>query len=293
MTSSPTQTSGPRTVTIHANGLDFWCLESGTGPLVLCLHGFPDTPWGFRYLVDHLAKAGYRAVAPVNRGYAPGAMPAEDDFFAATLARDALAIMDALGAPTATIIGHDWGAATAYALAEIAPERVESLVAMSVPPTPIARPTRTWLSMVLLFQLTGVAGWLLRRNGGTMIKRIYRGASPQWRFADEDTAPARQAACAPRGTWGMLGPYRALFKSMRLGTRRSEKKSQTKQLPMPALLILGDADPVFPASTLDHFAKVCSSHAETLLVAGAGHFPHRERPKEVASAITDFLRTAR
>ncbi len=73
---------------INANGLDFTYLEEGSGPLALCVHGFPDSPYSFRHLMPELAKAGYRAVAPFIRGYAPTAIPENGDYSAKTRAAD-------------------------------------------------------------------------------------------------------------------------------------------------------------------------------------------------------------
>src|SRR5437660_10618025 len=103
---------------ITANGVDFAYLAEGAdrdGPLALCLHGFPDTAWGWRYLLPELAAAGYRAVAPFLRGYAPTSVPADGRYQVGALASDAIALHDALGGDErAVLIGHDWGAMTPY-----------------------------------------------------------------------------------------------------------------------------------------------------------------------------------
>ena len=83
---------------VNANGINFHYLEMGHGPLALCLHGFPDHAWSFRHLLPDLAAAGFRAVAPFMRGYAPTTAPADGRYHTALLARDAVALIDALGA---------------------------------------------------------------------------------------------------------------------------------------------------------------------------------------------------
>src|SRR5580765_7671841 len=121
---------------VEANGLDFGYLEAGTGPLALCLHGFPDSAWGFRHLLPALAAAGYRAVAPFQRGYAPTAVPADGRYQTGMLAMDAIGLHEALGGDgDAAIIGHDWGASGTYAAAVHAPERWRKVVTMAVPPS--------------------------------------------------------------------------------------------------------------------------------------------------------------
>src|SRR3954469_25253216 len=100
---------------VRANGLDFAYLEAGEGPLALCLHGFPDSAWTWRHLLPELADAGFRAVAPFMRGYAPTAVPADGRYQTAALGLDACALHEALGGDAdAVIVGHDWGAMATY-----------------------------------------------------------------------------------------------------------------------------------------------------------------------------------
>src|SRR5262245_40785184 len=95
---------------LRANGVEFHYLEIGTGPLALCLHGFPDSPWTYRYLLPELAGAGYRAVAPFMRGYAPTEIPVDGRYQTSSLAADVVALHGALGGDAhAALIAHDWG----------------------------------------------------------------------------------------------------------------------------------------------------------------------------------------
>src|SRR5215813_8273648 len=113
-----------RSTTVRANGLEFGLLEAGSGPLALCLHGFPDTARTWRHLLPVLAGAGFRAVAPFMRGYAPTAVPTDGGYGVGALAADAVALHEALGGGReAVLIGHDWGAEAAYAAAARAPGR--------------------------------------------------------------------------------------------------------------------------------------------------------------------------
>jgi pimeloyl-ACP methyl ester carboxylesterase len=95
---------------VRARGLEFPTLEAGAGPLVLCLHGFPDHSGSFRHQLPALAAAGFRAVAPTMRGYAPSAIPADGVYQTAALAEDAVAMIAELGYDEAIVFGHDWGA---------------------------------------------------------------------------------------------------------------------------------------------------------------------------------------
>ena len=98
-----------QTRTITANGIQFHCLEAGTGPLVLCLHGFPDNAHTYHTLLPSLAEAGFYAVAPFMRGYAPTSASPDGRYQSVQLAQDAVALISALGAERADIVGHDWG----------------------------------------------------------------------------------------------------------------------------------------------------------------------------------------
>src|SRR5258708_15725597 len=92
---------------IQTNSVDFHYLEIGTGPLVLCLHGFPDNAFTYRYLGPVLAEAGFRVVAPFMRGYAPTSRPQDERYQSIFLAQDAVALIAALGAVRAHVVGHD------------------------------------------------------------------------------------------------------------------------------------------------------------------------------------------
>src|SRR5580693_2999032 len=94
---------------VDANGLNFGYLEDGSGPLVLMLHGFPDTAHTWDFVRPRIAAKGYRAVSPFMRGYHPTEAPTRDAD-QETLAADVLALVTALGATEAVVVGHDWGA---------------------------------------------------------------------------------------------------------------------------------------------------------------------------------------
>ena len=125
---------------VDTNGLRFAYLEDGSGPLVLMLHGFPDTAHSWDDLRPRIAAKGYRAVSPFMRGYHPTAVP-DRDADQETLARDALALIEALGADDAIIIGHDWGASAAYGAAGLGPERVKKLFAIGIPHPATLKPS--------------------------------------------------------------------------------------------------------------------------------------------------------
>ncbi len=118
---------------IQANGLSFHVADEGEGTPVILLHGFPDSSSLWRHQFPALAAAGFRVIAPDTRGRGRSDRPEMvEDYLITTLAADVTGIMDALGIERAHLVGHDWGAATAWFVATLAPERVDHLVALSL-----------------------------------------------------------------------------------------------------------------------------------------------------------------
>src|SRR5262249_43916404 len=125
--------NGAALVSIEVGGLDFVVDDAGDGPAVLLLHGWPDSRRLWRDQLPALHAAGFRTIAPDLRGFGDSAKPTGVEAYALRLiVGDVVGIMDALGVASAHVVGHDWGAAVAWALAAFAPERVERLVALSV-----------------------------------------------------------------------------------------------------------------------------------------------------------------
>ena len=109
--------------TVRANQLTFEYLTQGDGPLALCVHGFPDSPYSYRYLLPALAEAGYRVVAPFNRGFAPTELPADrHHIHSSMMAADQIALHEAQHSD-AVLIAHDWGAVGAWGAAGKEPSR--------------------------------------------------------------------------------------------------------------------------------------------------------------------------
>ena len=154
------------------------------GRLVLLLHGFPQTAWSWRLVMPLLVEAGCRVVAPNQRGYSPGARPLEvDSYRMPHLVDDVLGMLDTLGAPRADVVGHDWGAAVAWQLAGLHPDRVRTLTAVSVP-HPLAfidalrtdDDQRSRSQYMKLFRVEGKAEEVLLRKGDGGLRTFFGGA---------------------------------------------------------------------------------------------------------------------
>jgi pimeloyl-ACP methyl ester carboxylesterase len=177
---------------VEANGLNFGYLEDGSGPLVLMLHGFPDTAHTWDDLRPRIAAQGYRAVSPFMRGYHPTAIP-DRDADQETLARDPLALIEALGASEAVIIGHDFGAGAAYGAAALGPDRVTKLFVLAIPHPATLKPSlkKLWgVRHFATYKLPGAAN-RFARNDFAALPKICRRWSPDWRPDPNEFDPVR------------------------------------------------------------------------------------------------------
>ncbi|GAA3661463.1 alpha/beta hydrolase [Nonomuraea antimicrobica] len=189
--------------TLDVRGLRMHVAEAGTGPLVLLLHGWPESWYSWRHQLPALAAAGYHAVAPDQRGYGDTDVPDRvEDYTIEHLTDDVVALMDALGEERAVVAGHDWGALVGWELAKMQPDRVEALAALSIPdrfadPADPADPAATPIAelraalgesfYIVHFQQPGVAdaafAAALRADPERLVRRLlYTGSGdgPGW-----------------------------------------------------------------------------------------------------------------
>jgi pimeloyl-ACP methyl ester carboxylesterase len=283
---------------VSANGVDFAYLSQGEGELALCLHGFPDWPGIYGTLMPALAQAGYRAVAPYMRGYAPTAIPADGRYQTAALAQDAVALIGALGAESAVLIGHDWGAAAAYGAAILAPQRVRRLVAAAVPFGPslpmslIANPAqqkRSWYMYLLISPLGEVA---LSYGDFGLIDRLWADWSPGF----EPDAAYRAALKNIFRQPGVAAAAASYYKHTFLAELQDPALAELQQaigggtIAVPTLYLHG-ADDGCVGADITPDAERFSAGLETVCVPGAGHFLLLERPEITNPRILEFLRT--
>lgn len=280
---------------VLANGIEFACLEAGAGPLVLCLHGFPDTAWSFRDLLQHLADAGFHAVAPFMRGYAPSAVPDDGDYSVATLGRDVAALVEALGEKEAMVVGHDWGAAAAYAAASLAPHRVTRIVAAAVPPVRrfLFSPTRRQLRAshyMFKFQLPVWPERRIRENGFEWLMNLAQSWSPGWEIPARYSEPVKAAFTNPARLHAALGYYRAM---PRLLFTRAAWQRLLQPVPVPARVIFGEQDCCILPEMFRDLGPYFAAEWDCVGVAGAGHFMHLETPVAFATKVIEFLTPGR
>jgi pimeloyl-ACP methyl ester carboxylesterase len=311
-----------RSRTIETQGIDLEVWEQGEGPLVLLLHGFPESAHSWRHQMAALAAAGYHAVAPNQRGYAHSDRPeAIEAYDLVTLAGDAVGVLDAFGAEQAVVVGHDWGAPVAWHTALLHPERVRGVVGLSVPhggrasSPPLARLQSTFKDVffyILYFQEPGVAEAELEADVRKSLRSFYysasgdaperTGFSPHPKtsklldtMVDSEKLPAwLSEADLDRYTQefqhsGFRGPLNWYRNFDRTWERTAALAG--KKIEQPALFIAGERDPVLAWSkgSLDRMRGVCPNLRESLILPGVGHWVQQERPAPVNAALLRFL----
>ena len=306
---------------IQANGLRMHIIDEGTGPLVVLLHGFPELSSTWHHQIRALTDAGYRVVAPDQRGYGQTDCPEREDAYTQLhLVGDVIGLLDALGEARAVVIGHDWGAPVAWNAALLRPDRVRAVGGLSVAPRPRAAfPPTTAMRRAfgdsyyqLYFQQPGVAERDFSDDVRTGLRKMIHAASgdvppdQRWQpvlrgarffdgMPDPGAAPAwlgearldeLTEAFTRTGFRGGLNWYRNLDRSWELmGAFAGFTIRQ------PALFITGDADPGYPASrpAIDALPQTLPALRKSLVLAGAGHWIGEERPEEVKAALLGFL----
>src|SRR3954471_5273032 len=313
--------------TVETNGIHMHIAEAGSGPPVLLCHGFPESWYSWRHQLGALAAAGFHAVAPDMRGYGQTERPeAIDQYTLLHLVGDMVGLLDALGAETAVIAGHDWGAPVAWHAALLRPDRFPAVVGLSVPyrPRGQARPTTVMpqtddaVFYQLHFQTPGVAeaelehdvrasivGLLLRVSGdaplGTpafgMVPRVgglgARGGGPLPTTLPGWLTPADvdfyTGEFTRTGFRGGLNWYRNIDRNWELLATFAGAR-----VTVPALFVAGERDLVlsFPGmkELVANLTAFVPQLRQTILLPGCGHWTQQERPEAVNAAMIDFLR---
>ncbi|WP_141014505.1 alpha/beta fold hydrolase [Nocardioides sambongensis] len=266
-------------------------------PLALLLHGFPDTAHTWRHLGPALAEAGYRAVAPFTRGYAPSTLATDGVYHPAALMSDALALHQRLrGDARAVVVGHDWGAITANGVAALPSNPFGRVVSMAVPPIPAlrARPGDAWgllprqaaMSWYTLFNQLPV---LPERRAERLVAHLWRRWSPGY-DAGEDLEHLRASLPPGAHRTAAFGYYRDALRRRTLPAPYDSCAEHWLAAPRGPLLYLhGEDDGCCDVRWAARAEAALPSSAQVAVVAGAGHFLQLERPEIVNARVLEFL----
>jgi pimeloyl-ACP methyl ester carboxylesterase len=282
---------------IAANGLEFAYLADGPsdGPLALCLHGFPDSAYTWRSLLPELAAAGFRAVAPFLRGYAPTSMPADGRYQVGALVQDANALHEALGGgDDAVLIGHDWGALATYGAVAHQPQRWRRAVTAAVPPTAsigmslltYAQLQKSWY---MFFFLSPLAEAALPLDDYAFLGDLWRDWSPGYDGA-WDVARVKESIGDPERIVAAISYYRAMWDpTLQVPELADEQAAALLPTPKPTLYLHGRDDGCMLLSSMGSPLDFMADGSEVEVIDDAGHFLHVERPDVVNRRILDFL----
>jgi pimeloyl-ACP methyl ester carboxylesterase len=267
--------------TVTANGVRFSYLEQGSGPLVLFVHGFPDTPYTWDASMAAVAAAGYRCIAPFTRGYAPSEIPADGAYDSETLANDVLALIDAFGGK-AVVVGHDWGASAAYGAATLGPEKVRLLVTLAIPHPRSIRPTPllAWKVRHFVTLRRRHAVENVRKRDFAMVDELVHRWSPAWDVPPGETARVKAAFAEPGCLDAALGYYRAMSTKLPASLRQ--------KITVPTVSFAGETDMVAPR--LYEKARTCFTSSYEVVQMPGGHFMHREHPAHFTRELVRVLR---
>ncbi|BFV61087.1 alpha/beta hydrolase [Kitasatospora sp. CMC57] len=310
---------------VQSNGIRMHIAEQGEGPLVVLLHGFPETWYSWRHQFAALAAAGYHVVAPDQRGYGQTDRPeAVEQYSQLHLAGDIIGLLDALGAEQAVLVGHDWGAQVAWNTALLRPDRIRGVAALGLPYLPRG-PVSAVVGMTQALgpgfymnylQQPGVADAELARDAREAVLRLF-----QWGFGDSPQAEAPVLPVVPEGgafldllpeagalplwlTEADLDVYAADFArtgfSGGLNWWRTMDLSweltapwQGAPVTVPALYMHGERDGSVQLPGMDqliaNLQMFVPSLTRTVALPGVGHWTQQERPEEVNTELLKFV----
>jgi len=261
----------------------FACLGWGEGPLVVLVHGFPDTARTWDLVGPRIAEQGFRVVAPFTRGIAPTPVPADGDYRNDRLGQDVLDLIEALGETSAIVVGHDFGASAAYAAAGLGgPERVRKLVTVAIPHPATLKPGLGVLwgaRHFLTHKLPGAPGRFAAHDFAQM-RVLYERWSPGFDWPDAELEHAKNSYSAPGCCDAAMGYYRALALAPSPGLRA--------RIGSPTLIVGGETDGVARAADFEASRSRFTGPVDVLMVPG-GHFLHREHPEPFLDVLLPFL----
>jgi pimeloyl-ACP methyl ester carboxylesterase len=259
------------------------------GRLVVLLHGFPEFWYGWRHQFAPLAAAGYRVVAPDQRGYNLSTHPrGRASYDLDVLADDVLGLVQGLGGRSFSLVGHDWGAAVGWWIATQRPGPLERLVALAAPhpavwlQTMIDNPEqrkKSWY--VKAFRVPWLPEFLLRRRNFQALADALTECSRPESFIPSDLAKYREAWSMPGALTGMVNWYRAFL-------AKRPTLDSVRRIEIPTLIVWGKDDKFGVPELAERSRALCSQGSVVYL--NTGHFMQHDQPARVNELLLDFLK---
>jgi pimeloyl-ACP methyl ester carboxylesterase len=273
---------------VEANGVRFGYVEQGSGPLVLLMHGYPENARSWQVVQQRLAAGGYRVVAPFMRGYLPSG--SAKDYTLPTLGRDVNALITALGAERAVVVGHDWGAAAVLVAQQQDASKISALVTLSFPQLGVilSHPQLLLEAPHFLYYQLPWAERLVSADDYAHIDRIFRQWSPSYVPPAEVLAEIKASLRQPGATTQALAYYKALLGAADLKT---VAEAASHKITTPSLVIAGAVDGGIDVALFDRMRTAFTGTYRFVKLDGVGHFPQLEAPQAVADAILAFIAT--
>ncbi|HEY4595667.1 MAG TPA: alpha/beta hydrolase [Thermoanaerobaculia bacterium] len=281
----------PRHRTIATNGIRLHAVEAGPegGPLVILLHGFPEFWYGWRHQIEPLAAAGFRVLAPDQRGYNLSDKPRKISAYNLDLlARDVVGLIEEAGAGKARVVGHDWGGAVAWWLGIKHPERLEKLVLLNIPHPLVMRRAlredpvqRKKSSYIFYFQLPWLPERAFRAHDFARGVKSLRGSSRPGTFSDADLALYREA-------WSQPGAVRSMLHWYRAGLRARPQPPASPRVRVPTLLLWGAKDRFLGSELAQPSIDLCD-HGRLEFFAEASHWIQHEEAERVNRELVGFF----
>jgi pimeloyl-ACP methyl ester carboxylesterase len=289
--------------TIRTKLLDITYEDGGPadGLPVLLLHGWPDAPRSWAGVAQRLQAAGWRTIVPYLRGTAPTQFldpttPRVGSGVA--LAQDAIDLLDALHLDRVAVVGHDWGARTAYTLAALFPERITAIAALALAYQPRGEFTLPGFAQARLFwyqwfQCTEAGAAAVRQDPAGFARIQWDTWSPPGWFGEAEFATTAAHFGEPDWTAITLNAYRSRWLPGEATDPRYDALQQrlynTEHLAVPTLMLQGAVDTCDSPSESEGLDPYFTEGYKRLVIEGVGHFPHREAPAQVAHAVLTHL----
>lgn len=309
---------------VEANGIRIHAVEAGEGFPVLLCHGFPEIWYSWRHQLKALAQAGYRAIAPDQRGYGETSVPQDVRKYSIHhLVGDLTGLLDAFGIEKAVVVGHDWGGLVTWQMALLAPHRVAGVVGVNTPffPRLPVSPLTVMRQMaqgrfhyILYFQEPGVADAELGRDVRRSLRAFYQQTRRERVELVRDTPPGvfgpREGGLLDRLGDAELPPYISAedfevfaqafektgftgglnwYRNMDWNWETTAYLSGAK-VQQPALMITAEWDPVLRPEMAEGMQQWVPNLTRTVLVRECGHWTQQEKPEEVNAALIAFLK---